>query len=92
MAPVALNSLSTPPVQAASAKVFDQNHHLLGQVERIQTDEYGKPSALSFRAAKNGKIVVVSAAAASFDGSVIVASNDQPQVQALIQPQRTAAY
>src|SRR5258708_1928286 len=92
MAPMALNSLSAPPVKAASAKVFDQNGHFLGQVERIQADEYGKPSALSFRAAKNGKIVVISAAAASFDGNVGVASNDQPQIQALIQPQRTASY
>ena len=91
MAPMALNSLSAPPVKAASAKVFDQNGHLLGQVERIQADEYGKPSALSFRATKNGKIVVISAAAASYDGNVVVASNDQPQIQALIQPQRTAA-
>jgi hypothetical protein len=91
MAPTALNSLSAPPAKAIAAKVFDQNHHLLGQVERIQADEYGKPSALSFRAAKNGKIVVISAAAASFDGNVVVASNDQPQIQALIQQQRTAA-
>jgi len=90
LAPVALNSLSVLPVKAASAKVFDQNGHLLGQVERIQADEYGKPSALAFRAAKSGKKVVISAAAASYDGNVVVADNDQPQVAALIQPQRTA--
>jgi hypothetical protein len=90
MAPLALNSLSAPPAKAASAKVLDQNGQLLGQVERIQTDEYGKPSALSFRAAKNGKIVVISAAAASYDGNVLVAGNDQPQIAPLLQPQRTA--
>jgi hypothetical protein len=90
MAPMALNSLSVPPAKAASAKVLDQNGQLLGQVERIQTDEYGKPLALSFRAAKNGKIVVISAAAASYDGNVLVAGNDQPQIAPLLEPQRTA--
>jgi hypothetical protein len=91
LAPVALNSLSASPAQAASAKVLDQNGRLLGQVERIQADQDGKPSALAFRAAKDGSTVVISAAAASYDGKVIVASNDQPQIAALLRPQlRTA--
>ena len=91
LAPTALNSLSAMPAKAASAKVMDQNGHLLGQVERIQADQDGKPSALAFRAANSGKTVVVSAAGASYDGNVVVVDNDQPQIAALIQPQRTAA-
>ena len=83
MAPVALNSLSSTPAAATSAKVTDQSGHLLGQAERIQTDHDGKPAALAFRAASNGSTVVVSAAAVSFDGTVLVASDDQPQVAAL---------
>jgi hypothetical protein len=83
LAPIALNSLSATPGNAATAKVLDQYGHLLGQAERIQTDQDGKPSALAFRAAKNGSIVVISAAAVSFDGNVLIASNDQPQVAAL---------
>jgi|GEM_PF-1655159 len=91
LAPVALNSLSAPPAQAASAKVLDQNGRLLGQVERIQTDQDGKPSALAFRAAKDGSTVVISAAAVSYDGKTLVAGNEQPQIAALLQPQlRTA--
>jgi hypothetical protein len=91
LAPVALNSFSAPPAQAASAKVLDQNGRLLGQVERIQADQDGKPSALAFRAAKDGSTVVISAAAVSYDGKVLVAGNDQPQIAALIRPQlRTA--
>ncbi len=90
MAPVALNSLSAAPAAMAAAKVLDQNGNVLGQVERVQADQYGKPSALAFHAAKTGKTVVISAAAASYDGKVIVASNDQPQIAALTQPQRTA--
>jgi hypothetical protein len=91
LAPVALNSLSAPPAQAASAKVLDQNGRLLGQVERIQTDQDGKPSALAFRAAKDGSTVVISAAAVSYDGKSLVAGNEQPQIAALLRPQlRTA--
>ena len=91
LAPVALNSLSAAPAQAASAKVLDQNGRLLGQVERIQIDQDGKPSALAFRAAKDGSTVVISAAAVSYDGKTLVAGNEQPQIAALLQPQlRTA--
>src|SRR5258708_642158 len=80
LAPVALNSLSAMPGNAATAKVLDQYGHLLGQALRIQTDQDGKPAALAFRAAKDGSIVVLSAAAVSFDGNTLIASNDQPQV------------
>ena len=94
MAPVALNSFSAAPANAASAQVMDQNGHLLGQVERIQADQDGKPAALSFRAAQGGNMIVISAAAVSYDGHVLIASNDQPQIaaltQSLAQPQRTA--
>lgn len=80
--PGALNSLSSIPSGAASAKVLDQNGHALGQVTAIQTDQYGKPSAVAFRAT-NGNTVVIGAAAVSFDGSVLVADNEQPQIAAL---------
>jgi hypothetical protein len=83
MAPVALNSLSAAPGNVASAKVLDQYGHLLGQAERVQTDQDGKPAALAFRAAKDGSTVVIAAAAVSYDGSVLIASDDQPQVAAL---------
>jgi hypothetical protein len=83
MAPVALNSLSALPGKAASARVLDQNGRLLGQAQRIQTDQDGKPAALAFRAAQSGNTVVISAAAVSYDGNVLVASNDQPQIAAL---------
>ena len=88
LAPVALNSLSTAPVLKAT-QVQDQKGRLLGQAERIQTNQDGKPSALSFRTA-NGQIVVVGAAAVSYDGHVLTAGNDQPQIAALVEPQRTA--
>lgn len=94
LAPVALNSLSEPP-KLGSAPVLDQQGHVVGQVERLATDQDGKPSALSIRAAKDGSTVVVSAAAVSYDGHTLVTNSDQPQIAALVAPpaqsQRTAA-
>jgi hypothetical protein len=92
MAPAALNSFSSVPAALASAQVLDQNGHVLGKVERVQTDQNGTPSAVSFHAASTGQTVVVAAAAVSFDGRVLITSSDQPQIADLIKtPTRTAA-
>jgi len=89
MAPVALNSLSgVPPLNAT--QVQDQKGHLLGQAERIQADQDGKPSALAFRAT-NGSTVIIAAPAVNYDGHVLTVASDEPQIVALTQPQRTAA-
>ena len=85
LAPVALNSLSSPPSNVASLNVLDQKRQVIGQALRIQTDQKGRPTALAFRAI-NGSTVVVPAAAASFDGHTLIASNDQPQIAALSSP------
>ncbi len=89
LAPVALNSLSAPPANIASLQVMDQKGQVIGQAERIQTDQDGRPAALSFRA-NNGTTVVIGAAATSYDGKSLVTSNDQPQIAAL-SGTRTAA-
>jgi len=82
LAPIALNSLSSPPSNVSSLRVMDQTGQVIGQALRIQTDQKGRPAALVFRA-NDGSTVVIPAAAASFDGSRLVASNDQPQIAAL---------
>ena len=82
LAPVALNSLSAPPANIASLRVMDQNGQVIGQALRVQADQDGRPAALSFRA-NNGSTVVIAAAATSYDGHVLVTSNDQPQIAAL---------
>ncbi len=89
LAPMALNGLSQTP-KLESMSVSDQQGHAVGTVERIQADQYGKPSALAIRTAA-GNTVVVSAAAVSYDGRTLVTSSDQPQIAALTQPQRTAS-
>jgi hypothetical protein len=89
LAPVALNSLSTAPSLNAT-QVQDQKGRVLGQAERIQTDQNGKPSALAFRTA-NGNTIVIAASAVSYDGRMMTVADDEPQIVALTQPQRTAA-
>lgn len=87
LAPSALNSFSAAP-DVAAAQVMDQHGRVIGTNPRIQADHDGKPAAMAFTA-HNGKIVVLGAAAVSFDGRVLVASNDEPQIAAL-GPLRTA--
>ena len=82
LAPVALNSLSSPLSNVASLKVMDQKGQVLGQALRILADQDGHPAALAFRA-NNGSTVVISAAATSYDGDALVTSSDQPQIAAL---------
>ena len=91
LAPVALNSLSAPPSNIAAMSVLDQDGQVIGQALRIQTDQDGRPSALAFRAARDGRTVVVAAAAASYDGRQLVTGNDQPQIAALLAPQQRTA-
>lgn len=83
IAPVALNSLSAPPHNLVGAPVLDQRGHLLGKVAQVQTDAAGRPDALAFKAITGQQLVVVSAAAASFDGAQVVADDSQPQIAAL---------
>lgn len=81
MAPTALNSLTAAP-NVAAAQVMDQHGRVIGTAPRIQTDHEGKPAAMAFTAA-NGTTVVLGASAVSFDGSVLVADSEQPQIVAL---------
>ena len=81
MAPTALNSLTIPP-NVSAAPVMDQHGRVIGTAPRIQTDHEGKPAALAFTA-QNGTTIVLGAAAVSFDGHVLVADSDQPQIAAL---------
>lgn len=82
MAPTALNSLSSAP-HIMGATVEDQHGKVLGQVTRVQTDQDGHPSALAFTPTGKRDVVVIGAAAVSYDGTTLVAASDQPQIAAL---------
>ena len=42
-------------------------------------------------AATNGSTVIIAAPAVSYDGRIMTVADDEPQIAALTQPQRTAA-
>jgi hypothetical protein len=88
LAPMALNSLSTAP-NVAARPVMDQHGKEIGKAQAVQTDAFGKPSAMSLRTA-DGRTIVLGAAAVSFDGRVLVADSQEPQIAALAQTQTAA--
>ncbi len=78
-----LNGYSAPP-KLASSEVVDEHGRLVGYVEKILTDQDGRPSALSLRPAGGGARVVVSASAASYDGHNLITTSGQPQIAAIL--------
>lgn len=92
LAPMALNSLSAAPTVAARP-VMDQHGKQIGTAQAVQLDAFGKPAAMSLRTA-DGRTIVLGAAAVSYDGHMLVADSQEPQIAALAQNQtqtRTAA-
>lgn len=65
-APMALNSLSAPPVIAA-APVLDQSGAVLGTARAIVTDQDGRPAALSYVDSSDRRLRVIAAPAVSYD-------------------------
>ena len=82
LAPMALNSFSTPPAGLASAAVVTPRGQAVGHVEQVTTDAQGKPSALAVASPK-GRLTVP-AASASYDPSrrLVVADIPAPQLAA----------
>jgi hypothetical protein len=83
LAPMVLNGYSAPP-KLASAEVVDEHGRVVGHVEKILTDQDGKPSALSLKPAGGGATVVVSASAVSYDGRNLITTSEQPQIAAIL--------
>jgi hypothetical protein len=67
LAPMALQSYTTPPANIVSAKVFDQRGNMVGSVKGIATDAAGKPAAISIQPANGEPLRVVAAGDASYD-------------------------
>lgn len=90
LAPMVLNGYSAPP-KLASSEVVDEHGRLVGHVEKVLTDQDGKPSALSLKPVGGGPVVVVSASATSYDGRNLITTSEQPQIAAILARQlRTA--
>lgn len=80
LAPMALNSFTTPPANLAAAPVMNQSGEVIGTFRQLVTDHNGKPAAISYLT-PDGKLVVVAAPAVSFDGRQLVTADD-PQLLA----------
>jgi hypothetical protein len=90
LAPMVLNGYSAPP-KLASSEVVDEHGRLVGHVEKVLTDQDGKPSALSLKPVGGGPVVVVSASAVSYDGRNLITTSELPQIAAILARQlRTA--
>jgi hypothetical protein len=82
LAPMALNSLSEPPANLATAQVMNQSGQVIGTFQRVVSDLNGKPAAISYLTPE-GKLVVVAAPAVSYDGQRnILVTADSPQLLA----------
>jgi hypothetical protein len=79
LAPMALNSLPAPPAKIASAQVQNLHGQVIGRVEKVATDQTGKPSAISVMTPEG--ITVVAAQAASYDEARNLVFTDQPMPQ-----------
>lgn len=79
LAPSALNSLSVVPPAIAAAPVMNQSGQIIGKVQRVITDQEGRPSAIGYTTADN-RLVVATAPAVSYDGQKnILVVQDSPQ-------------
>ena len=76
------HGLSSAPASIGFGTGAGPERPRAGQGRACRQIEDGKP-ALSFRA-NDGRLVVIAASATSYDGKVVVTSNDQPQIAALV--------
>ena len=81
MAPMALNSLSNPPDQLATARVLDDNGTVIGAVQKVDIDG-GKPSKVEIALLGTQQIVALDADKFSYDKSnnILTASLDKTQI------------
>jgi hypothetical protein len=68
-APQALNSFSVTPEKIHTAQVFNQEGQAIGTVQRVATDQSGKPVQLDIALYRNGAVISVSAVDASYEAA-----------------------
>ena len=81
MAPMALNSLSNPPDQIATARVVDNTGATVGAVQKVDI-QGGKPSDVKIALLGTQQIVALDASQVSYDASnnVLTAALDKSQI------------
>jgi hypothetical protein len=85
MAPIALNSLASPPPEIASAAVVDDKGAVIGAVQKVDLDQAGKPTRVEIALLGSERIVALNSAELSYDQShnVVTAGLDKSQIAQL---------
>jgi hypothetical protein len=81
LAPMALNSLSDPPPQIATARVVDATGTVVGSVQKVDIAG-GKPSDVQIALLGSEQVVALDAGKVSYDlsNNVLVADLDKNQI------------
>ncbi len=84
-APMALNSLTNPPAQIATAPVFDIRGTPVGAVQKVELDANGKPSQVQIALLGSNRVVALTPDSLSYDitNNVVTAALDKEQMAAL---------
>jgi hypothetical protein len=84
-APIALNSLSSPPDKIATAKVVDDGGTVVGAVQKVDLDANGKPTKVEIALLGSDRIVALDSSSLSYDQSnnVVTAGLDKGQIAQL---------
>jgi hypothetical protein len=84
MAPMALNGITNPPSQLASARVMDDHGVLVGAVQKVTLDAAGTPTQVDVALLGSQQIVALAASQFSYDQSnnLLTAGMDKSQIMA----------
>lgn len=82
LAPIALNSLSSPPDNIATAKVVDDKGIVVGAVQKVDLDQAGKPTRVEIALLGSNRIIALDSASLSYDqaNNVMTAAMDKTQL------------
>jgi hypothetical protein len=85
IAPMALNSMASPPDKIAIAKVVDQQGAPVGTVQKVELDGGGKPLKVDIALMGGDRVITLDAAHLSYDAgaNLLTASLDRQQLAAL---------
>ena len=85
IAPIALNSLSSPPDKIATARVVDDKGTIVGAVQKVELGAGGKPTQVEIALLGSDRVVALDSRQLSYDeaNNVVTAALDKSQLAQL---------
>ena len=82
IAPIALNSLSSPPDKIATARVVDESGTTVGAVQKVELGASGNPTKVEIALLGSDRIVALNSQQLSYDeaNNVVTAALDKSQL------------